>query len=44
MVRGLDIFKKYFEHYTENFVIIGGTACDIIIDEAGFVPRATKDI
>ncbi|MEY4259114.1 MAG: hypothetical protein RL656_87 [Bacteroidota bacterium] len=25
-------------------MIIGGTACDIIIDEAGFVPRATKDI
>jgi hypothetical protein len=25
-------------------VIIGGTACDIIIDEAGFIPRATKDI
>jgi hypothetical protein len=44
MVRGLDIFKKYFEQYTENYVIIGGTACDIIIDEAGFVPRATKDI
>jgi len=44
MVRGLDIFKKYFEQYTENYVIIGGTACDIIIDEASFVPRATKDI
>jgi hypothetical protein len=44
MVRGLDIFKKYFEQYTENYVFIGGTACDIIIDEAGFVPRATKDI
>lgn len=44
MVRGLDIFKKYFEHYPDNYVIIGGTACDIIIDEAGFVPRATKDI
>ncbi|MBN7818078.1 hypothetical protein [Algoriphagus pacificus] len=44
MVRGLDIFKKYFEQYTKNYVIIGGTACDIIIDEAGFVPRATKDI
>jgi len=25
-------------------VIIGGTACDLIIDEAGFYPRATKDI
>ena len=44
MVRGLDIFKKYFEQYTDNYVIIGGTACDIIIEEAGFVPRATKDI
>lgn len=44
MVRGLDIFKKYFEQYPDNYVIIGGTACDIIIDEAGFVPRATKDI
>lgn len=44
MVRGLDVFKKYFEQYPDNYVIIGGTACDIIIDDAGFVPRATKDI
>ncbi len=44
MVRGLDVFKKYFEAYPDNYVIIGGTACDMIIDEAGFVPRATKDI
>jgi hypothetical protein len=44
MVRGLDIFKKYFEQYPNNYIIIGGTACEIIIDEAGFVPRATKDI
>ena len=44
MVRGLDIFKKYFEAYSDNYMIIGGIACDLIIDEAGFVPRATKDI
>ncbi|UKJ06234.1 hypothetical protein [Solitalea lacus] len=44
MVRGLDIFKKYFDQFPDNYMIIGGTACDIIIDEAGFVPRATKDI
>lgn len=44
MVRGLDRFKEYFKEYPHNYVIIGGTACDIIIDEAGFVPRATKDI
>jgi hypothetical protein len=44
MVRGLDTFKKYFEQFTDNYVIIGGTACDMIIDQAGFTPRATKDI
>ena len=44
MVRGLEMFKKYFEQFPDNYVIIGGAACDIIIDEAGFVPRATKDI
>ena len=42
MVKGIDIFKKYFASDPENYVIIGGTACDILIEEAGFVPRATK--
>ncbi len=44
MVKGLEIFKQYFKDYAGNYIVIGGTACDIIIDEAGFVPRATKDI
>jgi len=44
MVRGLDVFKKYFEAFPDNYVVIGGTACDVIIEEAGFTPRATKDI
>lgn len=44
MVRGLEIFKKYFKDYSENYIIIGGTACDVIIDDAGFEARATKDI
>lgn len=44
MVRGLTTFKKYFEKYANNYVIIGGTACDMIIGEAGFNPRATRDI
>jgi len=44
MVRGLDIFKKYFGQYSDNYVIIGGTACDIIIEEAALIPRATRDI
>lgn len=44
MVRGIDVFTKYFEQYPFNYVIIGGTACDIIVSESGFRPRATKDI
>lgn len=44
MVRGLEIFKQYFKDYHDNYIIIGGTACDIIIDDAGFKPRATQDI
>lgn len=44
MVRGLDVFNNYFRQHSNNYVIIGGTACDIIIDEAGFIPRTTKDI
>lgn len=44
MVKGLVKFKEYFEKYPGNYVIIGGTACDLIIGEAGFTARATKDI
>ncbi len=44
MIIGLDIFKKYFEAYPDNYLIIGGTARDIIIEEAGFIPKGTRDI
>ncbi len=44
MVKGLDVFIKYFKDYSQNYVIIGGTVRDLIINEAGFYPRATKDI
>ncbi len=44
MVKGLDKFKEYFKDFPGSYVIIGGTACDIIIGAAGLTPRATKDI
>lgn len=43
MVKGLDIFKKYFADYTGSYVIIGGTARDIHITEAAFEPKGTRD-
>jgi hypothetical protein len=44
MVRGLEIFKNYFRDFAQSYVIIGGTACDIIVSATGLIPRATKDI
>jgi hypothetical protein len=42
MVKGLVIFNAYFKEFPENYIIIGGTACDILIDEAGLTPRVKK--
>ena len=44
MVKGLDLFKAYFAAFPENYLIIGGTARDIIMEDAGFEPKGTKDI
>lgn len=44
MVKGLEKFRGYFGAYPENYVIIGGTACDVFMESAGFTPRATKGI
>ena len=30
MVKGLDTFWKYFADYEEQYVLIGGAACDIL--------------
>ncbi|MBR6001249.1 MAG: hypothetical protein IK045_00100 [Bacteroidales bacterium] len=44
MVKGLDKFKDYFAGYEGNYVIIGGTACNIYEEMMAQEPRATKDI
>lgn len=44
MVVGLDKFKQYFSPYKDGYVIIGGTACDLIFSEVAIPFRATKDI
>ncbi|MBI4649692.1 MAG: hypothetical protein HY738_24590 [Bacteroidia bacterium] len=44
MVIGIDVFRDFFKNYFDSYLIIGGTACDIIVEEAGFTPRTTDDI
>ncbi|MCD6566161.1 MAG: hypothetical protein J7K53_09500 [Bacteroidales bacterium] len=44
MVIGVNKFREYFIDFADSYIIIGGTACDIILEDAELVPRATKDI
>ena len=44
MVKGLNIFRDYFRNYAEHYILIGGTACDLAMSEAGVNFRATKDL
>jgi len=44
MVVGLDKFKEAFADFKDNYVIIGGTACDIVLSNTDMRPRATDDI
>lgn len=44
MVNGLNLFKKHFEDFQDKYVIIGGTACMLVMEDAGIPFRATKDL
>jgi len=44
MVRGLAKFREQFRAYADQYVLIGGAACDLLMEEAGLDFRATKDL
>lgn len=44
MVKGLATFKKYFEGYENQYVLIGGAACDIVFENNDTSFRATRDL
>ncbi len=44
MVSGVESFRKWFAEYTDQYTIIGGTACDLLMSEDGLDFRATRDI
>ena len=41
MVTGLESFRRWFAEYTDQYTIIGGTACDLLMSEDGLDFRAT---
>jgi hypothetical protein len=44
MVKGLDIFQEHFAGHSDQFILIGGTAATLAMEEAGLDFRATKDL
>ena len=44
MVRGLDVFKAHFADHADKYILIGGTATSLAMEEAGLAFRATKDL
>ena len=35
MVNGIEAFRDCFAEYTDQYVIIGGFACDLLMSDAG---------
>ncbi len=44
MVKGLDVFRDHFKDFQGCYVLIGGVACYLAMEEAGVDFRATKDL
>lgn len=44
MVRGLEVFRDQFANFADNYILIGGTACTLAMEEKGLPFRATKDL
>lgn len=43
-VEGLDRFQTHFAEYSDQYVLIGGAATFLALEEADLSPRATKDL
>lgn len=43
-MKGLDKFAEHFKDNADQYIVIGGAACDDLFEEQGLAFRATKDI
>jgi len=44
MVVGLDKFAAHFADYRDRYILIGGAATWLVLDDVGINPRATQDL
>ena len=43
-MRGISVFRDYFEGFQDQYILIGGAACDLIFEAQDTPFRATKDL
>ncbi len=44
MVKGIESFAEKFRDYSDCYTVIGGAACDVLMNDVNMRFRATKDI
>lgn len=44
MVKGMDRFRTHFQEFDGCYALIGGAACELLMEDAGLDFRATKDL
>ena len=44
MINGMDVFLDYFVDYVDQYVLIGGSACEMVMEDKGLGFRATADL
>jgi len=43
MIKGIEIFREAFAGFSDSYILIGGAACDIQLEQAGVPFRVTRD-
>ena len=44
MINGMDVFLDYFVDYVDQYVLIGGSACEMVMEDKGLTFRSTADL
>ena len=44
MALGIDVFRNYFSEYKDQYILIGGAACELLLHEVGEGFRPTRDV
>ncbi len=44
MVIGLGMFRSHFAPFKDHYLLIGGTACAVLMQDSGLDFRSTKDL